>query len=79
MITNDKQSDEVSKWHYITLKCVRTDNGFNRLIRKLSKLFREITKIMMEIFTAWVVYIHFEQIMRLKDMKDYVIIVIIVI
>ena len=43
MITNDKQSDEVNKWHYITLKCVRTDNGFNRLIRKLSKLFREIT------------------------------------
>ena len=31
----------------------------------------------MEIFTAWVVYIRFEQIMRLKDMKDYVVTVII--
>ena len=31
----------------------------------------------MEIFTVQVVYIHFEQIIRLKDMKDYVITMII--
>ena len=31
----------------------------------------------MEILTVWVVYIHFELIMRLKDMKNYVIIMII--
>ena len=31
----------------------------------------------MEIFTVWIVYIRFEQIMRLKDMKDYVVIMII--
>ena len=32
----------------------------------------------MEIFTVWVVYIRFEQIMHLKDMKDYAVIMIIV-
>ena len=43
MITNGKQSDEVDKWHYVPLKSVRTDDGFNRAIRSLSRLFREIT------------------------------------
>ena len=38
MITNNKQSDEVDKWHYIALKSVSTDNGFNRPIRSLSGL-----------------------------------------
>ena len=31
------------KWHYTALKIVRTDNRFNRPIRYLSRLFREIT------------------------------------
>ena len=43
MITNGKQSDEIDKWHYIALKSVRTDNGFNRPIRSLSRLFRGVT------------------------------------
>ena len=43
MITNDKQSDEAEKWHYIALKSVRTANGFNRPIRSLSRSFRAIT------------------------------------
>ena len=43
MITNGKQSDEVDKWHYIALKSVRTDDGFNHPIRSLSRLFRGIT------------------------------------
>ena len=43
MITNGKQSDEVDKWHYTALKSVRTDDGFNRPIRSLSRLFRGIT------------------------------------
>ena len=43
MITNDKQSDEIDKWHYIALKSVNTDNGFNQPIRRLSGLFRGIT------------------------------------
>ena len=37
MITNGEQ------WHYIALKCVRTDDGFNRPIRSLSWLFSGIT------------------------------------
>ena len=37
MITNGEQ------WHYIVLKGVRTDDGFNRHIRSLSRLFRGIT------------------------------------
>ena len=42
MITDDKQSDGIDKWHYIALKSVPTDNGFNRPIRSLSRLFRGI-------------------------------------
>ena len=37
MITNGE------KWHYIALKSVRIDDGFNRPIRSLSRLFRGIT------------------------------------
>ena len=43
MITNGKQSDGTNKWHYIALKSVRTDHGFNSPIRNLSRLFRGIT------------------------------------
>ena len=43
MITNGKQSDAIDKWHYIALKGVYTDDGFNRPIRSLSRLFRGIT------------------------------------
>ena len=37
MITNGEQ------WHYIALKSVRTDDGFNRPIRSLPRSFRGIT------------------------------------
>ena len=43
MIINGKQTDEIDKQHYIALKSVRKDNGFNRPIRSLSRLFRGIT------------------------------------
>ena len=43
MITDNKQSDKIDKWHYIALKSAHTDNGFNRPIRSLSRLFRGIT------------------------------------
>ena len=43
MITNSEQSNEADKWHYIALKSVRTDDGFNRPIRSLSRLFRGTT------------------------------------
>ena len=37
MITNGE------KWHYTALKIEPTKDGFNRLIRSLSRLFRGIT------------------------------------
>ena len=43
MITDDEKSDEIDKWHYIALKSDSVDNGFNRSIRRLSRLFRRIT------------------------------------
>ena len=43
LITNSKQSDEFDKWHYIVLKSVHTDDGFNRPIRSLWRLFKGIT------------------------------------
>ena len=42
MITDNKQSDKTDKWHYIALKSIPTDNGLNRPIRSLSRLFRGI-------------------------------------
>ena len=44
MITDDKQSDGIYKWHYIALKSVSTDNRFNHPIRSVSRLFRGITE-----------------------------------
>ena len=43
MITDNKQSDKIDKWHYIALKSDSIDNEFNRPIRSLSRLFRGIT------------------------------------
>ena len=43
MITNVEQRDEAENWHYIALKSVPTADRFNRPIRSLSRLFREIT------------------------------------
>ena len=60
------------KWDYIALKSEPTDDGFIRLIKSLSKLFRRITQILIEIFVGLIVYIHLEQIMHLKNMSDYV-------
>ena len=51
MITNGEQ------WHYIALKSEPTDDGFNRPIRSLSRLFRGITSthcgeyLLLELFT----------------------------
>ena len=43
MITNSEQSNEADKWYHIALKSVRTDDGFNRPMRSLSRLFKGIT------------------------------------
>ena len=36
-------NDGIDKWHYIALKSVPEDNGFNRPVRSLLRLFRGIT------------------------------------
>ena len=41
MITKDEQSDEADKWHYIALKSIRTDDGFNRLVSNNNRGVRE--------------------------------------
>ena len=43
MITDNKQSDKIDKWHYIALKSDSIDNEFNRPKGSLSRLFRGIT------------------------------------
>ena len=50
------------------------DDGFNRPIISLYRLSRGITADDNGYFIVWFVYIHFEQIMHLKDMKECVII-----
>ena len=43
MITDNKQSDKIDKWHYIALKSIPTGDGFIRPIRSLSALCRGVT------------------------------------
>ena len=43
MITDNKQSDEIDKWHFLAFKRDNIDNAFNQPIRSLSRLFRGIT------------------------------------
>ena len=64
LISDSKQSDEIYKWHYIALKSDSIDNGFNRPIRSLSRLFRGITSNNNGDFYC------LEQIINLKDMED---------
>ena len=78
MITDNKQSDEIDKWHYITLKSLPTDNGFNQPIRSLSGLFRGITSSNNGDLYCLVCLHSFRTDKALKNMKDYVIIMIIV-
>ena len=42
MNTNNEQSDEADKWHYIALEIMRTDDGCHCPVRSLSRLFRGI-------------------------------------
>ena len=72
MITNGE------KWHYIALKSVRTDDGFNRPIRSLSRLFRGITSNNHGDFHCLGCLHSFRTDNALKNMKDCVVIMIIV-
>ena len=78
MITNGEQSDEAEKWYYITLKSVRTADGFNRPIRSLSRLFRGITSNNHGDFYTLGCLHSFRTDNALKNMKDYAVIIIIV-
>ena len=78
MITNSEQSDEAGKWHYIALKSVHTDDAFNRPMRSLSRLFRGITANNIGDFYCLGCLHSFLKDNYLKNMKDYVIIMIIV-
>ena len=78
MITHDEQSDEIDKWHYIALKGVRTDNGFNCPIRSLSRLLRGITSNNHGDFYCLGCLHSFRTDNALKNMKDYAVIIIIV-
>ena len=77
MISNGKQSDEIDKWHYIALKSVNTDNGFNHSIKRLSRLFRGITSNNNGDFYCLACLHSFRTDSGLKNMKDYVITIII--
>ena len=77
MITNGKQSDGTNKWHYIALKSVRTDHGFNHAKRRLSRLFREITSNNNGEFYCLGCIHSFRTNNALKNTKGYVITMII--
>ena len=71
MINNDK------KWHYIALKCEPIENGFNRSIRSLSRLFNGITSNHKGNFYYLNCLHSFRTDNALKNMKDCMIIMII--
>ena len=78
MINDGKQSDGVDKWHDTTFKSVRRDDGFNRPIRSLSRLFRGIASNNHGEFYFLGCLHSFSTDNALKNMKDSVVIRIIV-
>ena len=78
MITIGKQSHEVDKWYYIALKSERTDDGLNRPIRSLSRLFRGITSNNHGYFYCLGCLHSFRTDNALKNIKDCVVMMIIV-
>ena len=73
MITDGK------KWHYIALKSERTEDGFNRPIKSLSRSFRGVTSDHDEDFYCLNCLHSFRTDNALKKMKDCVKIMIIVV
>ena len=67
------------KWHYTALGSERTDDGFNHPIRILSRLFRGITSNQDGDFYCFNCLHSFRTDDALKNMKDCVIIMIIVV
>ena len=67
MITDGK------KWHYLALKSTHTTNGYNRPIRSLSRLHREITSNHNGDYYCLGIFHSKRTDNELKNMKDYVI------
>ena len=67
MITNGEE------WYYIALKSVRTDDGFNRPIITLSRLFRGVTANHHGDFYS-LNCLHSFRTDNVQDMKDWLII-----
>ena len=78
MITNGKKNDQVDKWHYTAVKSIRTDDGFNRPIRSLSRLFSGVTSNHVGDSYCLGCLHSFQTENTLKNMKDCAIIMIIV-
>ena len=78
MINDNKQSNEIDKWHYIALKSDSIDNGFNCPIRSLSSLLRGITSNNNGDFYCFGCLHSSRTDNVLKNTKDYVITMIIV-
>ena len=78
MTTNDKEKDEVNKWHYIALENIRTADRFNHPIRSLFRLFRGITSNHSGDFYCLGCFHSFRTDNAIKIMKDCVIKIIIV-
>ena len=79
MITIGKQSDEVDKWYYIALKSVRTDDGFNRPIRSLSRLFRAITSNNYGVVVLLCCLYSFQTDNAFKNIKDDCVVIMIIV
>ena len=48
MITDSEQFDEANKWHYIALKSIRTDDGFN-LVKTIQMNLTQKEKLSMSL------------------------------
>ena len=72
MITDNEQQDTEEKWHYIALKSEITDDGYQKPTHSLSALFRGITSNHNGYFPCLECLHSYRTDNALKNMKDYV-------
>ena len=78
MITDKDQEDTEEKWHYIALKSEPTDDRYKKPINSISALFRGITSSNNGDFYCLGCLRSYRTDNALKNMKDFVITMIIV-
>ena len=78
MITDKDQEDTEEKWHYIALKSEPTDDRYKNPINSISALFRGITSSNNGDFYCLGCLRSYRTDNALKNMKDFVITMIIV-